>query len=33
MKKICFISPGILPVPNTLGGAIETLLTNIITEN
>lgn len=32
MKKICLIIPNLLPVPNVLGGAIETIVTNIIEE-
>ena len=33
MKEICFILPIGLPVPNVKGGAIETLITNLINEN
>ena len=33
MKKICIIIPKGLPVPDVLGGAIETLITNIINVN
>lgn len=33
MKKIYLISAGVLPVPNVSGGAIETILTNIINQN
>lgn len=33
MKKICIIIPKGLPVPNVLGGAIETLMTYIIESN
>ena len=33
MKKICIISAGALPVPAVLGGAIETIINNIIDEN
>ncbi|MBV4417259.1 glycosyltransferase family 4 protein [Clostridium tyrobutyricum] len=33
MKTICLISPGILPIPNIYGGAIETLITNFIQQN
>lgn len=33
MKKICIISAGLLPVPAVLGGAIETIIDNIISEN
>lgn len=32
MKKICFITPNLLPVPNVKGGAIESIMTNIIKE-
>lgn len=32
MKKVCFITSNLLPVPNVKGGAIETIMTNIITE-
>lgn len=32
-KTICLILPGKLPVPNTKGGAIETLLTLLIDQN
>lgn len=32
MKKVCFITPNLLPVPNVRGGAIETIMTNIIKE-
>ena len=32
IKKICLITPNLLPVPNVLGGAIETLVTNILKE-
>lgn len=32
MKKICFITPNLLPVPSVKGGAIETIMTNIIKE-
>lgn len=32
MKKICLISSNLLPVPNVKGGAIETLITNILQE-
>lgn len=31
--RICLIAPGLLPVPATQGGAIETLITNLIQEN
>lgn len=31
--RICLIAPGLLPVPATQGGAIETLITNLIEEN
>ncbi len=30
--KICFITPNLLPVPNVLGGAIETIITNVLKE-
>lgn len=30
MKKVCLITPNLLPVPNVKGGAIETLVTNIV---
>ena len=33
MKKICLFPTIMLPVPNVKGGAIETLITNIIDEN
>ncbi|OXN01191.1 glycosyltransferase family 4 protein [Bifidobacterium vansinderenii] len=33
MKKICLVAPGLLPVPATQGGAIETLMTSLIEEN
>lgn len=33
MKKICLITPGLLPVPATGGGAIETLMTSLAKEN
>ena len=33
MKKICMIIPKNLPLPATKGGAIETLITNVINEN
>ncbi|MCI8485608.1 MAG: hypothetical protein HFJ20_00455 [Clostridia bacterium] len=33
MKKICIVSPEGFPVPATKGGAIETLINNIIDEN
>lgn len=32
MKKICLISSNLLPVPNVKGGAIETIITNILQE-
>ena len=32
MKKVCFITPNLLPVPNVKGGAIESIMTNIINE-
>lgn len=32
MKRICLITPNLLPVPNVLGGAIETIVTNIVKE-
>ena len=32
IKKICLITPNLLPVPNISGGAIETLVTNILKE-
>lgn len=32
MRKVCFITSNLLPVPNVKGGAIETIMTNIITE-
>lgn len=32
MKKVCLISSNLLPVPNVKGGAIETLITNILQE-
>lgn len=33
MKKICIISPGILPVPAIEGGAVESLINHLIDEN
>lgn len=33
MKKICLIPSFMLPIPNVKGGAIETLITNLIDEN
>ena len=33
MRKIAIITPCILPVPNTLGGAVESLITKIINDN
>lgn len=33
MKRICLIAPGLLLVPATQGGAIETLMTSLIEEN
>lgn len=33
MKKICIVAPITLPVPNVKGGAIETLITNLIEMN
>lgn len=33
MKSICIIVPGKLPIPNIMGGAIETLVTLILDEN
>ena len=30
MKKICFITQGVLPVPTVRGGAVETLVEYII---
>ena len=33
MKRICLIAPGLLPVPATQGGAIETLMTSIVNQN
>lgn len=32
MKKVCFITSNLLPVPDVKGGAIETIMTNIIME-
>ena len=32
-NKICLIVPGLLPVPATQGGAIETLMTSLVREN
>ena len=32
MKKICLVSSNLLPVPNVKGGAIETIITNILYE-
>ena len=31
--RICLIAPGLLPVPATQGGAIETLMTSLADEN
>lgn len=33
MKKVCLISPGALPIPSIYGGAIETLISNLIQQN
>lgn len=33
MKKICMIVPNLCPLPSVKGGAIETLVTNLIIEN
>lgn len=33
MKRVCIISPGILPVPATRGGAIETLIMSLVKRN
>lgn len=33
MKKICIIAPNALPVPAVKGGAVETLVNNLIDEN
>lgn len=33
MKKICFITPNVFPVPAVKGGAVETLVEEIISEN
>lgn len=33
MKKICMITPNFLPVPSVKGGAVETLVTNLIEQN
>lgn len=33
MKKICVIVPNLFPLPSVKGGAIETLVTNVISEN
>lgn len=33
MKKICIISPGLLPVPAIEGGAVESLINHLIDEN
>lgn len=33
MKKICMIVPNLCPLPSVRGGAIETLVTNLIIEN
>lgn len=32
MMKVCFITPNLLPVPNVKGGAIESIMTNVIQE-
>lgn len=32
-KKICFIAPGILPIPTVKGGAVETLMEYLVVEN
>ena len=33
MKRVCIISPGILPVPAIRGGAIETLIMSLVKRN
>ena len=33
MKKICLVTPCILPVPAVQGGAIETLVTMLVEQN
>lgn len=33
MKKICFVTPNVFPVPAVKGGAVETLVNNLIDEN
>ena len=33
MKKVCFIIPNFFPIPATKGGAVETLVTNLINVN
>lgn len=32
-KKICFIAPGVLPIPTVKGGAVETLVEYLVIEN
>ena len=32
-KKICILSPGVLPVPDVMGGAVERLITMIVQTN
>lgn len=31
--RVCLVSPGLLPVPATQGGAIETLMTTLMRQN
>lgn len=33
MKKVCFVIPNFFPIPATKGGAVETLVTNLINVN
>lgn len=32
-KNICFIAPGVLPIPTVKGGAVETLVEYLVVEN
>ena len=33
VRKICIVSPGVLPIPDVLGGAVERLITMIVQTN
>lgn len=33
MKRVCLVAPGMLPVPATQGGAVETLITTLVKQN